>query len=136
MFPRRMLLIVACFAACAAFAASLAAQQAAPDTILFNGKIFTSDAAHPYVQALAIRGERIVAAGDSAKIQALAGPRTHQIDLGGRVAIPGINDAHNHLGDNLAPANTVDLGLKTQDPAGPRFATRFPQKSLKSRRAP
>jgi hypothetical protein len=105
----------------AALIAPLTAQQPAPDTILFNGKIFTSDAAHPYVQALAIRGERIVATGNSAKIQALAGPRTRRIDLGGRVVIPGINDAHNHLGDNIAPKNTVDLGLKTQDPAWPEI---------------
>ncbi len=118
MLNRRMLLIVACLAA---LVAPLAAQQPAPDTILFNGKIFTSDAAHPYVQALAIRGERIVATGDSRKIQALAGPRTRRIDLGGRVVIPGINDAHNHLGDNVAPANAIDLELKTQDPAWPEI---------------
>jgi predicted amidohydrolase YtcJ len=114
----RAFLIVACLAApIAAFLAPLAAQQPAPDTILFNGKIFTSDTAHPYVQALAIRGERIVATGDSGKIQALVGPRTRRIDLAGRVVIPGINDAHNHLGDALAPANTIDLGLKTEDPS-------------------
>jgi hypothetical protein len=40
------------------------AQEAAPDLILVNGKIFTSVAAHPYVQALASGGERIVAAGE------------------------------------------------------------------------
>jgi len=33
-------------------------QQTAPDLILLNGKIFTSAAAHPYVQALAVHGER------------------------------------------------------------------------------
>src|ERR1700677_151493 len=76
-------------------------QQTAPDLVLLNGKIFTSDAAHPYVQALAIRGERIAATGDSAKIKALVGPHTKQIDLGGRTVVSGINDAHNHLG--IAP---------------------------------
>ena len=81
-------------------------QQTAPDVILFNGKIFTSDAAHPYVQGLAIRGDRIVAAGDSNKIRALAGSHTKQIDLDGRTVIPGINDAHNHLG--IAP-ETVEF---------------------------
>jgi predicted amidohydrolase YtcJ len=75
--------------------------------VLLNGKIFTSVAAHPYVQALAIRGERITATGDSAKIRALAGPHTKQIDLGGRTVIPGINDAHNHLG--ISPPNRIDL---------------------------
>ena len=90
------------------------AQNSAPDLVLLNGKIFTSDAAHPYVQALAIRGERIVATGDSATIKALAGPQTRQIDLGGRTVIPGINDAHNHIG--LDPAGVVHLDLGAQDP--------------------
>ena len=80
-------------------------QQAAPDLVLLNGKIFTSDAAHPYVQALAIRGERITAIGDSAKIRALVGPHTKQIDLGGRTVIPGINDAHNQV--ELSPAKAA-----------------------------
>ena len=71
-------------------------QQPSPDLILLNGKIFTSDSAHPYVQALAIRGERIVAAGSTKEIGALAGPQTKRIDLGGRVVIPGIDDAHYH----------------------------------------
>jgi predicted amidohydrolase YtcJ len=92
----------------------LVGQQPPPDLILLNGKIFTSDAAHPYVQALAIRGERIVATGDSAKIKALAGPQTRQIDLGGRTVIPGINDAHDHIG--LGPPGAVELDLKTEDP--------------------
>jgi predicted amidohydrolase YtcJ len=94
-------------------------QQAAPDLVLLNGKIFTSDAAHPYVQALAIRGERITATGDSAKIRALAGPQTKQIDLGGRTLIPGINDAHNHL--SISPPNRIDLELKSPDPAWPEM---------------
>ena len=93
----------------------LVGQQAAPDSILFNGKIFTSAAARPYVQALAIRGERIVAIGDSAKIRSLAGPGTKQIDLGGRTVIPGINDAHNHL--EVSPADTVELQFESLNPS-------------------
>jgi len=91
------------------------AQEPRPDIILFDGKIFTSASANPYVQGLAIRGERIVNIGDSAKIKALAGPRTRQIDLGGRTVIPGINDAHQHIA--VYPAGTVFLDLKTQDPS-------------------
>jgi hypothetical protein len=40
-------------------------QQPSPDLILLNGRIFTSDLSHPYVEALAIRGDRIIAAGAS-----------------------------------------------------------------------
>jgi predicted amidohydrolase YtcJ len=94
--------------------AQSAAQQQPPDLILFNGQIFTGDAEHPYVQALAISGERILATGDSAKIKALAGPQTRQINLAGRTVIPGINDAHDHI--DLDPPHVVRLNLKTMDP--------------------
>jgi len=94
---------------------ALFAQQAAPDLILLNGKIFTSDAAQPYVQALAIRGEQIIATGGSEKMLALAGTGTRKIDLGGRTVIPGINDAHLHL--SIHPANWIQLQLSGPDPS-------------------
>jgi predicted amidohydrolase YtcJ len=97
----------------ASFAQSPAVSVTA-DTILTNGKIFTSNAAHPFVQALAIRGDRILAAGDTASIAALAGAKTVRIDLGGRTVIPGINDAHNHI--EIGPANSVDLAFSNFDP--------------------
>ena len=77
-------------------ASPLPGQQSPPDLILLNGKIFTSDSAHPNVEALAIRGERIVATGTAEKIRSLVGPREKHIDSRGRVVIPGINDAHHH----------------------------------------
>lgn len=109
---------------------AVANQRPAPRLILFNGKIFTSDAAHPYVQALAIRGERIVATGDNGKIRKLAGPQTKQIDLGGRTVIPGINDAHNHLG--IFPPNRVELELKSPDPAWPEMKAAIAAAALKA----
>ncbi|HET7452282.1 MAG TPA: amidohydrolase [Thermoanaerobaculia bacterium] len=90
------------------------AQPREADLILLNGRIFTSDAARPYVEALAIRGERIIATGGSTEIEALAGPRTRRIDLGGRTVIPGINDAHKHV--ELSPADAVELEFRSRDP--------------------
>ncbi len=92
----------------------VAAQSSPPELILYNGKIFTSNAEHPYVQALAIHEERILATGDSAKMLALRGPATKTIDLGGRTVIPGINDAHVHL--DIEPANEVNLAVEGQNP--------------------
>lgn len=85
-----------------------------PDIVLFNGKVFTADASQPYVQALAIRGDRIVATGTSATIRALSAPKTRLIDLGGRTVIPGINDAHQHL--SVMPPGSMELRLKSDDP--------------------
>jgi hypothetical protein len=56
-------------------------QQSPADVVLLNGKIFTSDSADPYVEALAIRGERIVATGNAERVRMLAGPKTRLIDL-------------------------------------------------------
>ncbi len=94
-------------------------RQAPPDLILVNGKIFTSDAAHPYVQAIAVRGERIATAGTSKEIASLAGPQTKRLDLGGRVVIPGINDAHYHC--DVEPSG-FRLRLKGMDPTWPEVA--------------
>jgi predicted amidohydrolase YtcJ len=90
-------------------------QSAAPDLVLYNGKIFTSNEAHPYAQAIAIRGERISGVGDSKTIMGLAGRNTKLFDLGGRTVIPGINDAHMHI--ELEPASTVALDLKNPNPS-------------------
>jgi predicted amidohydrolase YtcJ len=89
----------------------------APDTILFNGKIFTSVPGRPNIHALAIQGDRIMAVGDSEPIRKLAGARTRQIDLGGRTVIPGLNDAHNHM--LIRPSNTVVLQFQSPNPTWP-----------------
>src|SRR3990172_9575029 len=81
--------------------ASLWAQQA-PDTILYNGKIVTVDNHEvnnnvgTIAQALAVKGDKIVAVGTNAQIQALAGPNTKRLDLKGRKVIPGMAGTHDH----------------------------------------
>lgn len=71
------------------------AQQ--PDLILTNGKIVTVDDRFRIAQAVAIKGERIVAVGDSRDIARLAGPGTRRLDLHGRTVIPGLIDNHTHF---------------------------------------
>src|SRR5918992_2037534 len=82
------------------FAGSASAVPSA-DPILHSGKIFTVDDGQPWAQAVAIRGSRILAVGDDGPVLALAGPETRSIDLGGRVVVPGFNDAHAHFGVGL-----------------------------------
>ena len=76
----------------AALVGAAPAQNA--DTILLDGKIVTFEAAP--AEALAVRGDRIVAIGRSAEISALGGPATRVIDLAGRTVIPGLIDSHIH----------------------------------------
>ncbi len=88
-----------------------ACTAAAPDTVLLNGRIFTSNPSQPWAQALAIRGERVVAVGDAALVEREATASTRRIDLAGRVVIPGLNDAHLAL-DGATPANVRVLGAE------------------------
>ena len=75
----------------------LRAQQPPPaDMILTNGKIITVDDRFSIAQAVAVRGERIVAVGTTADINRLAGPGTRRIDLRGRAVTPGLIDNHAH----------------------------------------
>jgi predicted amidohydrolase YtcJ len=69
----------------------------APDLILYNGRVVTLAEALPRCAALACKDGRVVALGDDGEVRALAGPGTEQLDLDGRMAIPGFNDAHNHM---------------------------------------
>jgi len=89
--------------------AFVARAQEVPDTILVNGRIFTGAQARPYVDAIAIKGTRILAVGTNQEISSTAGPKTRRIDLAGHLVIPGINDAHVHFGAD--PIGTrVDFG--------------------------
>lgn len=88
--------------------------QEVPDLILTNAKVFTADPERPWVEAVAIAGERIAAVGSSSEVAALAGEGTEEIDLAGRVVVPGLNDAHVHVG--AWPEGTR---LRLGEPGGP-----------------
>jgi predicted amidohydrolase YtcJ len=66
------------------------------DLVLLDGKIVTLDAEGSVHDALAIRDGKVLAAGRSAAMRALAGPGTRTIDLKGRTVIPGLIDSHMH----------------------------------------
>ncbi|MGH9786230.1 MAG: amidohydrolase, partial [Terriglobia bacterium] len=61
----------------------------APDQIFYNGKIATVDASNSIQEAFAEKGDRFLAVGSNAQIQALKGPQTRLVDLQGRTVIPG-----------------------------------------------
>lgn len=82
---------------------TLISRDSAPDLILYGGAIHTLWPELPRCSALAAKDGRVVALGDDDAVLAMAGPSTELVDLAGRTAIPGINDAHNHM---------LELGLK------------------------
>ncbi len=93
---RRGILILAGFYLTASIAeGSMQAQPA--DLVLRNGKIVTVDEAKPQVQALAVRGDTILALGTNQEIQRYIGPATQVIDLAGKLAVPGFIESHGHF---------------------------------------
>ncbi|MBK8146847.1 MAG: amidohydrolase [Acidobacteria bacterium] len=80
-----------------------------PDLIVFNANVRTLDRSRPTAQAFAVLNGRIVAVGTTAEIKLLAGPKTERIDAGGKLVIPGFNDAHVHFLDGGAGLSSVDL---------------------------
>lgn len=72
--------------------------QVLADQILLSGRIFTVNDAQPWAEAIAIRAGQIIYVGDNAGAAAFTGPGTVTNDLGGRLVIPGIVDAHTHPG--------------------------------------
>ncbi len=88
-------------------AAAWSSPPAPVDTVYRNGKVFTSDPSHPWVEALAVRGDRIAAIGSNEEIGRLATAGVRRVDLAGRSVIPGLNDAHHHFGDE--PDDTLQL---------------------------
>ena len=65
--------------------------------MLRNGTIVTVDDLIPEVDALAVRGDRIVAVGRAAELDRYIGDETQVIDLDGRLAIPGFIEGHGHF---------------------------------------
>lgn len=83
------------------------------DLVILNGKIFTVDNDNPYAEAIAIKGEIIIATGKTADIEKYISDSTEIIDAKGRLVIPGFNDAHVHFG----PLNPDYIELRyTTDP--------------------
>ena len=111
-----------------AVSSGVAAQNAAPmpkaDVIFTHGNIYTEvvsrvvDAspigASKRAEAIAVRGDRILAVGTRAEIAKLKGPETKVVDLEAHFVMPGFNDAHMHLTSaGLEKMNVNMVGVKS-----------------------
>lgn len=69
------------------------------DLVIINGKVLTIDKDYPMAEAIAIKGETIIAVGTTSSISGfIEKGKTEVIDAHGRLVIPGFNDAHVHFG--------------------------------------
>ena len=66
------------------------------DLVLMNGNVVTVDPSMPQAEALAVRGDRIIAVGTTENIAQYVSDQTRVIDLVGQTAIPGFIEGHGH----------------------------------------
>lgn len=94
------------------------------DLVIVNAGVRTMRPDNRIAEAVAVKGNRIVAVGSNAEIRSLADARTKTIDAGGRLVLPGFNDSHVHFlegGGQLA-------GVQLRDARTPaEFADRIRQ---------
>jgi predicted amidohydrolase YtcJ len=89
----------------------LAAAQSSPpaDVVVINARVYTVNANQPWADAIAIRGDKIVAVGDQASIDAYRGKLTKVIDAHNRLVLPTFTDCHIHFMDGSLGLTRVDL---------------------------
>ena len=84
--------------------------SSATDRVLFNGKIFTGEPQHPYAEAVAIHGDKIVAVGSYADVQQAVSKDAESTDLHGLTLLPGLIDSHVHSIDGGLSLIGADVG--------------------------
>ena len=112
-------------------APAAAQERPAADLIITNAKVYTVDKNLPKAEAVAVLGDRIVGVGTSAAMDLWRGPETRMIDAGGKLLLPGFNDAHLHF---ISGGLQLD-NVKLNDAASPdEFARRIGARAKITRR--
>src|SRR5881396_1968227 len=97
--------------------------------IVTNAAVYTVDKQRPKAEAVAVIGDRIVAVGSRADIDLWRGPQTEVIDAGGKLLLPGFNDAHLHFIQGGAQLDQVAL---TDASTPQEFAKRIAEQVTKT----
>jgi len=97
---------------CILFSSSASsAQGTANERILFHAKVFTAEPDDAYAEAVAIRGDKIVAVGNLSEVESAVSKDAERVDLGGKSLFPGFIDSHSHSiegGLSLLAADATD----------------------------
>jgi predicted amidohydrolase YtcJ len=81
------------------------------DLVIRNGKVITVDRGFSIKQAVAVKGDKIIAVGSNEQVKTFIGPGSQVLDLKGKTLLPGINDAHGHptFFGGIRPPLALDL---------------------------
>jgi predicted amidohydrolase YtcJ len=84
-------------------------RPAAADSVVVNARIYTVNSRQPWAEALAMRGDKILAVGSVREIDRYRRPNTRVIDAQGRLVLPGFTDCHIHFMEGSLGLLHVDL---------------------------
>ena len=93
------------------FTSCLWSQGTANERILFHAQVFTGDPHNPYAEAVALRGDKIVAVGNLPEVDKSVSASAERVDLDGKTLFPGFIDSHSHSIDgglSLIGADATD----------------------------
>ena len=93
---------------------TLWAQTNSSERIFFHAKIFTGDEQNPYAEAVAIRGDRIVAVGNLPEVAKSVSQNANRVDLEGNSLFPGFIDSHSHSIDGGLGLISADASEKVR----------------------
>ncbi len=109
-FTRLRRLRFLCLALPAVLVAACSNSQ--PETaslVIRDARVWTGDPAQPWAEAVAARGEDIIAVGTTAEIDDLVGVDTQVIDADNGMLVPGFIDSHVHFLDGGSTLASVQL---------------------------
>jgi hypothetical protein len=96
----------------------LVGQQGYADLVLFNGKVVSMEdrstipnTTGRIVDAMAVKGKKIMALGSEQEMRSLSGPNTRLVDVGGRTVLPGLIQTHYHIFGTAARVYGPQNGL-------------------------
>src|SRR5580658_3736035 len=97
------------------------AQESSAERVFFHAKVFTGDPQNPYAEAVAIRGDKILAVGNLPEVMKSASAKAERVDLGGKSLFPGFIDSHSHSIDGGLGLIGADAGetVETLDQLAP-----------------
>jgi predicted amidohydrolase YtcJ len=79
------------------------------DIVIVNARIYTVNVRQPWAEALAIRGDKLLAVGSVKDMAVYRGPSTRVIDAKGKLVLPGFTDCHVHFLDGSLALQRIDL---------------------------
>lgn len=104
------------------------------DLIVTNARVITMDEAKPKAEAVAVKGNEIIAVGSRKDVEELKAKHTKVIDAAGKTVMPGLVESHVHIFMGSAELENLDLssvqGLDNLTSAVRKFAASRPNDKL------